>query len=358
MADSFDGEAGLPAFTSGLNELIDAVSASKPRLIFLSPIAHADMGRPLPDPAKHNKDLERYAKVIENVAKERKGRFVDLFESWSEIYNSIPDEFSKKDLDSVRDVIKLAAENKAESPKLRDLTKIKEQLPRLLTENGIHVTDKGAWLFGVTVAIQLSSDVLKGWNVEFHHNGRLGQTSGTSVTPDPKQPVGVHFEARDANLPVPWMSLEFHGFKINLNPTRKLIAKGLPEGRYRLTIDGQTPNFASGSWERYAELLKTWPSLDESFWAAGIELRSGPEFDQVEKLRQAINRKNELYFYRWRPQNETYLFGFRKHEQGNNAREIPLFDPLVEEQEKLIAKLKKPVPHIYELVPMKGDPEK
>ena len=57
-----------------------------------------------------------------------------------------------------------------------------------------------------------------------------------------------------------------------------------------------------------------------------------------------------LYFYRWRPQNETYLFGFRKHEQGNNAREIPQFDPLVEAKEKEIARLRRPVKHTYELV--------
>ncbi|MFM7152471.1 MAG: hypothetical protein ACKO23_21800, partial [Gemmataceae bacterium] len=57
---------------------------------------------------------------------------------------------------------------------------------------------------------------------------------------------------------------------------------------------------------------------------------------QSEKLRELITRKNELYFHRWRPQNVTYLFGFRRHEQGQNAREIPQFDPLVEAIEKEI----------------------
>ena len=51
--------------------------------------------------------------------------------------------------------------------------------------------------------------------------------------------------------------------------------------------------------------------------------------DTLEPLRQAIRKKNELFFHRWRPQNETYLFGFRKHEQGKNAKEIAEFDPLV-----------------------------
>jgi lysophospholipase L1-like esterase len=63
---------------------------------------------------------------------------------------------------------------------------------------------------------------------------------------------------------------------------------------------------------------------------------------RLEQIRQAVIAKNRLYFYRWRPQNETYLFGFRKHEQGKNAREIPLFDPLVAEKEQEIARLKEP----------------
>jgi lysophospholipase L1-like esterase len=62
---------------------------------------------------------------------------------------------------------------------------------------------------------------------------------------------------------------------------------------------------------------------------------------RAEKLRQAIVAKNELYFHRWRPENTTYLFGFRKYEQGQNAREIPQFDPLVAAKEKEIAQLKK-----------------
>ena len=62
---------------------------------------------------------------------------------------------------------------------------------------------------------------------------------------------------------------------------------------------------------------------------------------KAEVLRSAIRKKNELYFYRWRPQNETYLFGFRKHEQGKNAREVAEFDPLVAAAEAEIDKLLK-----------------
>ena len=63
--------------------------------------------------------------------------------------------------------------------------------------------------------------------------------------------------------------------------------------------------------------------------------------ESLEPLRQAVRKKNELYFYRWRPQNETYLFGFRKHEQGKNAKEVAEFDPLVAAAEAEIDRLLK-----------------
>ncbi len=61
----------------------------------------------------------------------------------------------------------------------------------------------------------------------------------------------------------------------------------------------------------------------------------------AEPLRLAIVAKNELFFHRWRPENETYLLGFRKHEQGNNAVEIKQFEPLVAKAEDEIEKIRK-----------------
>ena len=61
----------------------------------------------------------------------------------------------------------------------------------------------------------------------------------------------------------------------------------------------------------------------------------------TENLRKGIIEKNRLFFHRWRPANETYLYLFRKHEQGNNAKEIPQFEPIIEEREKEIEVLRK-----------------
>lgn len=53
----------------------------------------------------------------------------------------------------------------------------------------------------------------------------------------------------------------------------------------------------------------------------------------AETLRASVLRKNSLFFHRSRPANYTYIFGFRKREQGNNAVEIPKFDPLIDAAE-------------------------
>lgn len=68
------------------------------------------------------------------------------------------------------------------------------------------------------------------------------------------------------------------------------------------------------------------------------EIKPVPAGDPVdlEPLRQLILKKNELFFHQYRPQNNTYLFLFRKHEQGNNAAEIPQFTPLIEDLDRQI----------------------
>jgi lysophospholipase L1-like esterase len=66
---------------------------------------------------------------------------------------------------------------------------------------------------------------------------------------------------------------------------------------------------------------------------------TGMDSEKYEKMRTLVRRKNELYFHRWRPQNITYLFGFRKHEQGNNAADIAKFDPFILDLEKQIHEL-------------------
>ena len=59
-----------------------------------------------------------------------------------------------------------------------------------------------------------------------------------------------------------------------------------------------------------------------------------------EKLARTVRNKNDLFLQRHRPQNETYLRGFRAHEQGNNAVEIERFEPLVAAKDAEIQSLR------------------
>lgn len=95
----------------------------------------------------------------------------------------------------------------------------------------------------------------------------------------------------------------------------------------KITDNGQ--HLRSEGYARSASQL-----VDQLTPAKAKELKTG----DAESLRHLVLKKNELFFHRHRPQNVTYLFLFRKHEQGNNAVDIPKFDPLVAELEQQISK--------------------
>ncbi|MDB5312556.1 MAG: GDSL-like Lipase/Acylhydrolase [Gemmataceae bacterium] len=110
-----------------------------------------------------------------------------------------------------------------------------------------------------------------------------------------------------------------------------------------LTKDSMRPlmdNSMHLTQEGYEE---TAPAVHAALFVRPSPAREWKKFDwkKLEILRQAIVTKNQLFFYRWRPQNETYLFGFRKHEQGKNGKEVAEFDPLVAKAEEEIETIRK-----------------
>lgn len=291
MAESFDGKAGLPAFTTGFNTLLDALSPTNARLIFLSPIAHEDLGRPLPDPTNHNLSLDMYRDAIKSIAHSRKAHFIDLYA--------------------------------ATRPPLA-------QKNGPLTDNGIHPTPYGYWSLANLIAADLcpESEAERDIHIDVH-NSKTSPNRAKSIKVDDLEvsPDQIHF-----SLTAPRLPLSLPPKNVPSPASRTLTLSSLPPGIFKLAIDGKAITSASS----------------ES-WSKGVAVTPGPEFEAVDALRKAVIAKNELYFYRWRPQNETYLFGFRKHEQGNNASEIPKFDPLVETLEKEIASLRLSRPHAYVL---------
>jgi len=100
------------------------------------------------------------------------------------------------------------------------------------------------------------------------------------------------------------------------------------DGRKHSTVDGIV--LTEPAYQFAAAFLN-----QELFPRARVEVGSA-----LDTLNAAIRKKNELFFHRWRPENWTYLFGFRKGEQGRNGVEIPRFDPLIAEWDARIAKLR------------------
>jgi lysophospholipase L1-like esterase len=289
--EAFEGEAGLPQFRTELNTLLDTlVAGTHARIVLLSPIKAEKKPAPLPDPARHNADLRLYSEAIGDLAKERNMTFIDLYEL-------------------------VPMNDGAEIP---------------MTDNGIHLTAYGYWRAGEILAKELGAPVQHAF-VEVHLNedGTPAKDQPKHVRDLKKTDHGVQFTATQDLLPLPAAPVATITPE-PLKPRGVAIAKELPEVRYQVVVDGKPVTGPIG--------------VEATFLVPSVGL------EQVEEVRSLINAKNRQYFYRWRPQNETYLFGFRKHEQGQNAREIPEFDPIVAELETRIATLRTPKPHTYELI--------
>lgn len=128
-----------------------------------------------------------------------------------------------------------------------------------------------------------------------------------------------------------------------------LIAHHAERERYSAAIAQLAASQSHGYADLYARMKdKDWSTVngvtftDQDYaiiapllvQSLGLTSKVTPQ--QFPSLRETILAKNHLFFQRWRPQNEIYLFGSRKHEQGRNGAEIPQFDPLIAQKEQQI----------------------
>jgi putative heme-binding domain-containing protein len=299
MAESFKGEAGLEQFKADMKKLMDTIEEiSKPaavRFIIVTPPFHEKLPPPLPDPAAHNEQLRRYSEALIEIAAARKATVIDLFATLERYHR--PGNVEP------------------------------------FTDNGIHPTPFGYW--NIATAIERGLGLYPGApRVGLGANGSL-RTGSAGFKPANivQTSTTVTYTAEEEFMvfaPRPKATPEDQtpppGFLLQLLT--------LTPGTYTMRIDGEPAAVYT----------------DEE-WKRGAHIQHGPAFAQAEELRRAVVQKNQLFFYRWRPQNQTYLFGFRKYEQGQNAREIPMFDPLIAEQESKIRELTALKTRNYALAP-------
>ena len=125
-----------------------------------------------------------------------------------------------------------------------------------------------------------------------------------------------------------------------LKSYRDVIASVAREGGHRFvdlfsTLQkGEVPYSSNGihpseeGYRRIARIMATTLHLPEP----AVALGSG----QAESLRSIVVRKNTLYFHRWRPRNDAFVYGERKNEQAVAQTEPAKFEPFVTAQEDLI----------------------
>lgn len=290
------GESAIATFEANYKRLIEQLKqATGARVALVLPHRHEFVSANLPDPSVYNNKLPAYIAAVKKVAAEQDCAVVDLSE--------------------------LVSSNTSQS-----------RAPgETLTDNGIHFTPAGYWKAAPTIAKQLGVN-LKTIDIVIDLPGKTSQASGAVVKDLEITDDKIRFIATSEHLP--------------LAPSPQLQQPVMPDKvALRLTVKGLAKD---KTWSVLCDGKEVTLSGDSHLEHGGLVLAS-PETEQVEKLRATINWKNELWFHRHRPQNETYLFLFRKHEQGRNAADIPKFDPLIEAEEKIIAELKVPQPHTYEI---------
>ncbi|HWE00880.1 MAG TPA: SGNH/GDSL hydrolase family protein [Tepidisphaeraceae bacterium] len=306
MTESFFGPEKLPEFVANYNKMLDALSAAaggSPRLVLMSPNYHEDLGKPLPDPSAHNKNLRIYSDAIGKIAAQRGALFIDLM-ALTERAGKSPDE-------------------------------------PFLTWNGIHLTPYGYWRVALDIERSLGLSP-RYWHIKVEAGGAVDDAAGTKLSDVKVQGDALRFSATDDLLAVTAMPKDplnlTGGFAVEsplplpAEAKRTVIVNGLKPGTYELKAGNEI--LASGTHDA---------------WARGIDVKAGPAGRQAEELRAALIAKDFDYFNYQRPDNDSYIFAFRKREQGRNAVEIPQFLPLVEEKEKQIASLRVPASIAYVL---------
>ncbi|MBD2702068.1 GDSL family lipase [Spirosoma sp. BT702] len=286
-----EGESGLPRFQQGLNQLINKIDSLGAKTILLSPIPILS-GQSADKLTQRNAELEQYASAISKLASDRKKRYIDLFKPVQEV--------SKK---------------------------------AMITDNGIHLNETGYYY--------LATILEKGLGL----NSRFGEInidvtkSADAIAPAKminfdKSTGNLSFKVDDTYLPL--VAPQQDGKIIDVNNGRLIKISGLKKGFYTLTIDNDDVKTASAK-----------------EWADGVVIRQGPAFTQSAELRQMILKKNEQFFFQYRPLNRTYIIGFRSYEQGRHKKGLEEQSLIIKWLEGQIAVSRQPKSATYQLTQLK-----
>lgn len=317
--ESEAGKSGVAPFQQQLKRLITLFRRNGSNVLLLTPRRQLTITSGVPEKlvnsvhhynqgiARRNANIDLYAEAIRQVAASDAVAWVELSD--------------------LLELTRKRAEFLCRNQPAADAT----APVRPVSSNGIHLNQFGNWIAAEIVAARMHQvfrqNLPELWYVSL--DLRNGQTSSHGADVSFEQTAGgLEIRVRDHLLPAPQCD------DLSLLQSRLLI-EGLPAGQYRLLSGDKLIGTASS----------------ETLAMKGIPVIS-PGPTRSDRLRAAVMKKNELYFHQWRPQNITYLLGFRRHEQGANSREIAQLRKLVAEQQEQIFELNQPQEAVFNLVPV------
>ncbi|AUD04250.1 GDSL-type esterase/lipase family protein [Spirosoma pollinicola] len=281
-----DGEDGLPAFNEGLSKLLDKIDQLGANAILVSPMPILAADS-AQSLQKRNAMLELYASAIAKMASERGKQYIDIYKPIQEISKQMP-----------------------------------------LTDNGIHLNETGYYQLATILERSLGLgprttpvSITTGKNTAEVAGPAKLQGSGST-----NENLTFTIDERYLPLPTPTDVKERPG------QGQLLKITGLKKGFYRLTVDNEEVLTASAK-----------------EWGEGVSIKQGSSFEQVRELRQMILKKNDLFFFQYRPLNTTYILGFRSYEQGRHAKGLEEQSILIKWLEGQIAVNRKPKTSVYQL---------
>jgi lysophospholipase L1-like esterase len=288
--EALEGEAGLSRFIQGFNQLLDKIDHLGAKAILLSPVPLLSAGSP-EDVAKRNAMLELYAAAIAKTASARGDLFIDIFNP-------------------------LLERNKSAK----------------LSDNGFHLNEAGYYY--------LAAVFEKGLGLAPRNEAAL---------------INISKQAVEATAPVKLLDAGNTRGSLTFTIEEEYLPLPLPEqgegaaGHGRLLrIQGLKKGFYTLTTENYQVITA---SADQ--WKEGVEIRRGAAYDQASQLQEKIIKKNDLFFQQYRPQNRTYIVGFRSYEQGRHLKGLDDLNFIITWLEGQIALNRMPVSHVYQLTPLK-----
>lgn len=281
-----EGEEGLPRFKAGLNNLLNKIDSLGAKTILLSPIPVLG-GDSTANLNKRNANIELYTAAISQIASARGKQFIDIYKPVQEI--------GRKET---------------------------------ITGNGIHLNETGYYHLagilekglGLKSGIEPVTISISKQGIDLSANAKK-LTSGSDL-------AGLKFTINEDYLPLPYPK-QYAG---TFDNARVIKVSGLKKGFYTLKADDSDLITASAK-----------------EWEQGVSIKCGISTNQVNLLRQMIVKKNDLFFFQYRPINETYIIGFRAYEQGKHVKDLDDQSILIKFLESQIALERTPKVHQYRL---------